>query len=551
MKILIIPSAKTVSGELQQNFGEIPSVLIPLQGKPVFEHLFEQYRHTVDKIYIVGYEQSDLIEAYLVSRQLNHSVELVVLDRLGSLGYSICFAMKEAFRSCGTVDSILVNFGDTLLNEEVQADENTVYYSKTRHSKTWTTFHHDSGKITQVWDRQEVQYAENYDSFIGVFHFADPSAFLQALEDAGKHNGVYDSFYHAVLTYNELYPYQIKQTQEWMDVGHQEQYIQTAKEVQARFFNTIEIDKQRGILTKKSENQEKFIKEIKWYLKLPSQLQYLIPRIFDYSLDYNDPYVRMEYYSYNTLHDLFVYGNHSLSQWDEIFDSMEQIILDMSRYQVSLGQEEAAASLDAIYIEKTIQRLNSLKHHPQLGRLLTEEIVINGKKFPPLSFYMEILPELLQKNQVYNVNSFQIIHGDLCFSNILYSLSGSTIRLIDPRGEFGKFDIYGDIRYDLAKLSHSVLGRYDFIINDLIDVRMEDNRIRYEIHSNRRNAQIGERFRDRLSKLTDMRVIRLIESLLFLSMVPLHGDYPRRQHVMLAVGVEMLDSFLRGDGSDC
>ena len=44
----------------------------------------------------------------------------------------------------------------------------------------------------------------------------------------------------------------------------------------------------------------------------------------------------------------------------------------------------------------------------------------------------------------------------------------SFIKVIDPRGKFGTYDIYGDFRYELAKLFHSVDGKYDFIIKDLL-----------------------------------------------------------------------------------
>ena len=36
---------------------------------------------------------------------------------------------------------------------------------------------------------------------------------------------------------------------------------------------------------KKVKNIEKFIDEISWYLNLPKSIQYISPRVFDYSLD--------------------------------------------------------------------------------------------------------------------------------------------------------------------------------------------------------------------------------------------------------------------------
>lgn len=73
-----------------------------------------------------------------------------------------------------------------------------------------------------------------------------------------------------------------------------------------RSFNHIELDERRGILTKRSSHKEKLIEEIRWYLKIPKQLQYLTPRQFDYSLNSDSPFVSMEFYGYRTLHEFFV-----------------------------------------------------------------------------------------------------------------------------------------------------------------------------------------------------------------------------------------------------
>jgi hypothetical protein len=49
-------------------------------------------------------------------------------------------------------------------------------------------------------------------------------------------------------------------------------------------------------------------------------------------------------------------------------------------------------------------------------------------------------------------------HGDPCFSNILYSKSNQYLKLIDARGGASVETLFTDPYYDVAKLSHSVLG---------------------------------------------------------------------------------------------
>lgn len=119
------------------------------------------------------------------------------------------------------------------------------------------------------------------------------------------------------------------------------------------------------------------------------------------------------------------------------------------------------------------------------------------------------------------------------------------MKLIDPRGEFGSHVIYGDQRYDLAKLRHSVAGKYDFIINDMFDINVDAqaSTIDYEVYRNNVHEEREQLFDSLLQQKYRgwFKHIRLIESLLFLSMVPLHSDNKRRQGYMLARGLELFN----------
>ena len=113
------------------------------------------------------------------------------------------------------------------------------------------------------------------------------------------------------------------------------------------------------------------------------------------------------------------------------------------------------------------------------------------------------------------------------------------MRIIDPRGKFGTFDIYGDKRYELAKLLHSLEGGYDYIIEDMFDLSIRDNCINYKLRRSNNIAcnafkkvfVINKSFKEEL---------RLIEATLFLGMIPLHSDSLRRQYAMMATGIQLL-----------
>jgi hypothetical protein len=136
---------------------------------------------------------------------------------------------------------------------------------------------------------------------------------------------------------------------------------------------------------------------------------------------------------------------------------------------------------------------------------------------------------------------FTVIHGDFCLSNILYDRRNRFIRLIDPRGEFGSIEVYGDYRYDLAKLCHSFEGDYDFFVNDLLELDWRGGELLYSAHLDSRHLEVKRLFRQWIQgRWKDKYAeIKLIESLLFLSMVPLHADRFRSQEAFLARGLEL------------
>ena len=319
------------------------------------------------------------------------------------------------------------------------------------------------------------------------------------------------------------------------------------EKLSARVFNVMQLDERRGILEKTSRNKSKLINEIRWYLKLPEPLHYLVPHIYDYSLEQSAPFIRMEYYGYRTLHDLMIYDELPEEHWREIFNRLRFYVEDMRRYRLDVRRNEVLSSIRSMYIDKTLHRLDSIR--AEFEQFFEHPITINGRPHRSLNEIIELLPPTIERMLEPDAeHEFSIIHGDLCFTNILIEEKYNFMRLIDPRGSFGAFDIYGDSRYDPAKIFHSMEGHYDYIIADKFTVNAADNRIDYAIDGDCEN--ILQVFNDVFDDLLEGKrpAIRLIESTLFLSMLPLHSDSFERQLTMLATGVELFDGII--DGGD-
>jgi thiamine kinase-like enzyme len=182
-----------------------------------------------------------------------------------------------------------------------------------------------------------------------------------------------------------------------------------------------------------------------------------------------------------------------------------------------------------MYVQKTVERLGKIP----------ETILADLNNVFPVSILMENIGMFVEQFNLDKPTLFTVVHGDFCASNILYDTKTNLIKLIDPRGSFETVGIFGDPLYDLAKLFHSFEGRYDFIIGD-----------KFEIQERKVKFNISQKVRDQLSCSlqylyevfsSDIEQVKLIEALLFLSMIPLHSDYPERQRAMYRVGISLLE----------
>lgn len=544
MKALLIPSAILVPYEMRAKMGYVPSCLFPLHDKTMLQHIFEKYKKKVDLIYIVVYKGKEKVYDYISLKKL--PIQIIELDSLQDLGHTISYGIKYILDKNPDTDYLYINFADTLLSNPIDNSNNDrIFYAKEPYSEEWTYFQHNNGVLSNIVDKQlsENFNEEKGDVFTGVFeisHIKTFCSFFSKKTDFDQQN--IDSFYIALEKYSKSYPFECILSGRWFDVGHTDRYFQAQTNVASRSFNFIDIDSERGILTKHSENREKLIDEIEWYLRLPKQLKYLTPRIYDYSINQSNPYISMEYYGYNTVHEKYVFGNIQKSLWRKIFKKIHFVLKDMERFSTTYDEDKQTKAMYEIYIKKTIDRLETLRHDKNFHSFFDNPIIINKKLYSSLNWYIINLPSIIEKQLlISNQKPFCVIHGDLCFANILVESNLCFLRFIDPRGKFGDYDIYGDQRYEIAKLLHSIDGNYDYIIEDLFSVSVENNSIMFDIP--KINKQILKIFKEVFADmLHDYNEILLIESLLFLSMIPLHNDAVNRQYAMLATGIQLLNA---------
>ena len=158
-----------------------------------------------------------------------------------------------------------------------------------------------------------------------------------------------------------------------------------------------------------------------------------------------------------------------------------------------------------------------------------------------VALYKEIY--LKETKKLYKQNKYVSVigHGDVFFANMLYSKEVNLLRLIDPKGVLEEKDLWTDPYYDIAKLSHSICGNYDFFNVDEYDIELnKDMKFNLNIHFDNRSYK--EIFKEYLSSNGfDYTLVRVYEASLFLSMLPLHIDNIHKVFGFLLNAINILE----------
>lgn len=531
-KKIIIPTSKYINEDLQKIFGKIPSVLIPVEGNITLLEKISINNNC--KIYVISNEGKEMINDLIKLRSLTNVINLEI---------NSTHTLVETLLS---IDEFLdgettILLGDTSikgydLKKYLGTDSisyTNIKITNREEGKNWTYF--DQIKNNGVKDiiiHDKIESNKNTISiFNGIFNFKNTSEFKKLLHEN-------NSYFDSINKYVKAFETEFIEETDWIDFGDKENFKKNLI-VQPRFFNEIEISPDKKKLKKRSQITDKFSDEIYWMTNLPDNLNVFLPKIYDYNIE-SDPYIEMQFINSPSISEIYMSGSQNYEYWLKVLTNLFQIKDEFNQFTEDIINIDEV--LENVYITKTIDRLKEVEL--EYKEVFSDWITINNKKLKGLKWILDNLKEIC-KTYLFNIDKFNIIHGDYFFANMLKE--GEQILLIDPRGSFGNGrSLYGDPRYDIAKLSHSIRGKYDVIINDNFIIKSFGKNTDY-LFTNKNNTNMIEEIFKKLANKYGYnydKEILLIESLLFISMVPLHSDYKERQKIMLIRGIELFNDFL-------
>lgn len=309
----------------------------------------------------------------------------------------------------------------------------------------------------------------------------------------------------------------------------------------ARFFNTLEGD--QYTVTKRSSNRKKIKSEYQFYYFLPEEMQHWFVQPYSYGESDETAFYTMERMHMTDLAIQFVHGAVSLEDLDQI---LRQLFYFLStRCTRKISKEEYEQQSEQLYLTKVLRRLEELKKSPYYEKM--NRMIGVGTSYRDIEAVFSRYKDLYMQVHVrYNFEALSTVsHGDLCFSNILYQRHANILRMIDPKGAEKESDIWMDPWYDLAKLSHSICGRYDFFNSGLYQVKIgEDLKLQLQIDfENQAYVEVFQKYLE--ENKFSYPVVRLYEASLFLSMLPLHMDNPQKVFGFLLNGINILQEVER------
>jgi hypothetical protein len=207
MTLCIIPSALEITSELQEQFGNIPNVLIPLESKAFIDYIATDISINYS-IVSMGCHKNQ-IEDYVKNLP---NVSCLSIAKTSDLAETILCGIEH---SNAIADKVIVNFGDTFINEVTDLNTDTVFFSQENDTEKWTSFTEQNGIITEIIDKK---YTGNNDRvFVGKFCFNDVNLLTKLLKSK--------KFYIAVQKYSETHPFTFVETTNWIDIARQKHLL--------------------------------------------------------------------------------------------------------------------------------------------------------------------------------------------------------------------------------------------------------------------------------------------------------------------------------------
>lgn len=293
---------------------------------------------------------------------------------------------------------------------------------------------------------------------------------------------------------------------------------------EARHFNTTA--RVGAVFRKTSSNRVKMAREYGFFHVVPERLKTFLLPTFDFKEDEERAGYSMERLNVPDAALQFIHFAFDERSFATLVDRFFDFIAARPTKEVGAAAVREQAGRDILgKMDERLTECLASDVGRQLDRILESSGPLGGLRAMQ-GRADALVGEAIRRDPS---SALAIGHGDPCFSNILFDRRIGMFRLIDPRGARTLDEAWMHPLYDLAKFSHSAMGGYDFVNNDLFDCALDES---LKLHLTLDNGGPPPWGRDILKERIEdehsLFVVRAYELSLFMSMLPLHMDHPRK-----------------------
>lgn len=414
-----------------------PKALIPIDGKPLIFHLIDNNPNS--KFIIIVDYHSDVIVKYIKKYKSTENIHFVT-----SKEKSTSSGIKEALQY---VDgSFFIVWSDLYVREEIkEPNTNSISIGLTTISNSFPC-------RWSCLDNKLVKISSSVDGVAGLFYIKDKNLLSNIDESKSFTNFIQSNF-----TNFDTFPLSNIE-----DIGDLSRFYLLHKN--NRFFNRLTFKDKTVVKEAIVDKYKSLISdEIHWYKHLISKNFTRIPKLISES-----PF-EIERLNGKNPFDCTPSKEFIM----DVIDTIHSIhVLE----KVPVNREE----LKLVYESKTLERVYEVS---DLIPFFDQETITINNKVCINPFHPKHLDTFKDKiKSLYDINTFNLIHGDCTFSNMI-SVDNKCY-LIDPRGYFGKNKLYGDSRYDWAKLYYSFFGNYDNVNSKKYTININEESVNFSIDKN-------------------------------------------------------------------
>ena len=513
--------------------------MVPIASKPLISYLLDQLieEGMNDVAIIVGYKKETIIDYVDMFYKDKLNITYIEQKELLGLNHAIYETINQM--DIEKYSGIFIMLGDAIFtnNKIYKFDKSYIACKIMPDYSRWCIAVKDNNdNLVKLLDKPQSMPEINL-ALVGAYYFDDSTLFKNSVIEAINSGITIKNEYQistAIEIYNKVKKINIltlTDEDDWLDFGELDQYNKNKRKInQSRFFNSVKYNDD-VVLKKSDENKVKIQREIMWFLAMPKKLHKYFPDLVSYNLDDTNPEYSIRYCEGNTIQEMWLYSNFNDELWIKILTRVMNAINDFKK-----NSNEKKIDFYSFIC-------NQLKKRVDIDKFFAEDIIeINDTTYDLTKLKEFFNSYLKQSNIRFTDSNSYICHGDMVFSNILYNIATNDIKLIDPRGNFCENIIYGDIRYDIAKLTQCIIGDYDYIVNDLFT--LTDNG--YKMYMAKSNTLKDTLF-SFVTKEYDRRDILFLTAIQFMTMIPLHKENKNHQTMMRYKAIEILDSIMRGN----